>query len=101
MSQQHLVYAEDVCHVQSVGRQTCGVGAMNDVARQDRDELSLVLFSRMLSRRPVWVDFPVGQITWVSMIALDDDGEVVVYDSDGQDRRCEDYLLSSPQRSES
>jgi hypothetical protein len=101
MSQRRWGSVGDACRVLIAGRQKCGADAMADISRSDRDELSLVLFSRLLSRRPVWVDSPVGQITWVSMIALDDDGEVIVYDKDGNDRRCEDYLLSSPGRSES
>jgi hypothetical protein len=69
--------------------------------RQDRDEMALVLYSRMISRRPVWVDSPMGQMRWVQMIGLDDDGEVLVYDSDGQDRSPESYLLTSPDRPQS
>lgn len=72
-----------------------------EVSRKDRDELALVLYSRMLTRRPVWVDSPAGQMVWVQMIALDESGEVVVVDHHGDDRRCEAYLLTSPGRYES
>lgn len=76
------------------------IRSMNEekCTRLDRDELALVLFSRMLSRRPVWVDSPAGQMTWISMIGLDDNGECIAYDPDGNDRRCEDYLLTPPKR---
>lgn len=67
-------------------------------ARSERDELAMILFSRMLSRRPVWVDSPVGQMTWIQMVGLDTDGEIIAYDHEGQDRRCEDYLLTNPKR---
>lgn len=66
---------------------------MLDRARADRDEHALVLFSRMLTARPVWVDSPANQMTHVQLIGLDDDGEVVVYDKEGNDRPAEAYLL--------
>ena len=75
---------------EAIGTESCPIHG------RDRDELALILYSRMLSRRPVWVDSPMGQMRWVSMIGVDDAGEVVVYDSDGQDRSPKSYLLTSP-----
>lgn len=66
--------------------------------RWERDERALVLFSRMLNRLPVWVDSPAGQMTWIQGVHLDDDGEVIAYDHEGNDRRAEDYLLNNPAR---
>ena len=68
-------------------------------SRQERDERGLILFGRMLSRHPVWVDSPAGQMTWIQMVGLDDRGEMIAYDVDGNDRLCEDYLLADPKRS--
>jgi hypothetical protein len=66
--------------------------------RWERDERAIVLFARMLNRQPVWVNSNAGQMTWVQMVGLDDDGEVIVYDHEGNDRRAEDYLLDNPAR---
>ena len=62
-----------------------------------RDEHARILFGRMLGRFPVWVNSPVGQITRIESIALDE-GEIIAFDSDGQDRLVEDYLLTDPER---
>jgi hypothetical protein len=67
--------------------------------RRKRDEHAHVLFLRMLSRDPVWVDSPAGQMTWIQMIGLEDNGEVIAYDSEGNDRLVEEYLLTDPRRS--
>lgn len=67
--------------------------------RAERDELALILFNRMLSRCPVWVDSPMGQRVWIQSIGLTDDGEAVAFDHDGNDRLCNQYLLSNPHRS--
>lgn len=69
--------------------------------REDRDELALVLFERMRTRRPVWVDSIMGQRCFVQAIELNDDGELVAYDQDGNDRLCSEYLLTNPGRPES
>lgn len=69
--------------------------------RQVRDERALILFERMRTSRPVWVDSAMGQMTWIQMVGLDDDGELIAYDRDGQDRRAEEYLLENPGRPES
>lgn len=61
--------------------------------RWERDERAQALFSRMLSRRPVWVDSEAGQQVYIRMVALDDAGEVIAYDDDGNDHRAEEYLL--------
>lgn len=69
--------------------------------RWERDERALVLFGRMLNRQPVWVDSTAGQMVWVQSVALDDDGEMIAFDHDGNDRRVEEYLLNNPARAAS
>lgn len=68
------------------------------MTRVERDEHAHALFRRMLSREPVWVDSPAGQMTWVQMVGLEDSGEVVAYDHQGNDRLAEEYLLKNPGR---
>ena len=69
--------------------------------REHRDELASILFQRMISRRPVWVDSEKGQRVWIQMVGIDDEGECIAYDHEGNDRRAEEYLLASPGREES
>lgn len=66
------------------------------MTREERDELATVLFLRMLSGRSVWVNSAAKQMVGIQMIGLDDGGEVIAWDHDGNDRLCEEYLLTSP-----
>lgn len=73
---------------------------VSDMDRTRRDEHALVLFSRMLSRQPVWVASPAKQMAWIQSVGLDDQGEVIAWDHDGHHRRAEDYLLDGPDDSQ-
>lgn len=33
-------------------------------------------------------------MVWIDCIGLDDNGECIAYDHDGNDHRCDDYLLT-------
>lgn len=66
------------------------------MTREERDEMATILFGRMLSKRPVWVNSQVGQMVWIQMIGLDEHGECIAFDDDGNDHLCEDYLLTPP-----
>ena len=67
-----------------------------------RDDMAVLLFRRMLDRRPVWVNSPMGQRVWIQSVGLDGDtGECVAFDHNGNDRFCDEYLLDNPHRQES
>ena len=60
-------------------------------------QLAAVLFRRMYRGQSVWVDSEAGQKVTLTMIGWDE-GSLVAYDHEGQDRPIRDYLLADPRR---
>ena len=60
-------------------------------------QLAMVLFRRMYRGQPVWVDSEAGQKVTLTMIGWED-GRMVAYDHEGNDRLIREYLLADPRR---
>ena len=60
-------------------------------------ELAAILFQRMYRGQSVWVDSEAGQRVTLQSVGWED-GRLVAYDHEGNDREIRDYLLADPRR---